>query len=351
MKTYLAAALRVVMIALLLSLSLYMGGCFDSPGIEPGTGTRPPAGPTPTRDALVRRVERPLWYEAVGTVEPLREVTVAPLVPGQLIEMRVEAGQRVELGTLLARLDGRELSARLGQARSSSRAAAAIAQQARAHQQRVVGLHEQHAATLEELEQAESGLARAEAELAAAEQRVLESEVSAGYARVESPMAGIVTERLADPGDVVWPGRPLYSIHDPSHLRLEAYVREAWISKVELGARLEVELGSEREVLEATIDEIMPTADPVSRSFLVKASLPTRAGLYSGMFGRLRVPIGSRAELLAPSAAIASVGQLRLCRVETPSGWQRRHVTLGERMGADVVVLSGLAEGERLGWE
>ncbi len=97
------------------------------------------------------------------------------------------------------------------------------------------------------------------------------------------------------------------------------------------------------------VDEIVPSADPGSRSFLVKVSLSDGAGLYPGMFGRLMIPIGQIDKVFIPLEAVTRVGQLDFVVVKTQQGAVRRYVRLGERSPeAGVEIISGLAAGDQI---
>jgi multidrug efflux pump subunit AcrA (membrane-fusion protein) len=74
-------------------------------------------------------------------------------------------------------------------------------------------------------------------------------------------------------------------------------------------------------------------------------------GLYPGMFGKLRVPVGRQQIVTLPAAAVRRVGQLELVHVQSGSDWQTRHVKTGRRLGDRLEVLSGLKGGETIGWE
>ncbi len=81
-------------------------------------------------------------------------------------------------------------------------------------------------------------------------------------------------------------------MYDPNTLRLEASVRESVASKLTKGQQLSAEIDALKKQYPVVVDEIVPSADPGSRSFLVKVSLTDGSGLYPGMFGRLMIPLG-----------------------------------------------------------
>jgi len=316
----------------LLLLVLFVGGAFRTGTIEPGKEA-PSAGlGEPSFVEQVSREKQPIWYEAVGTIRSRTQATVASQVTGRVVEVAVEAGESVARGVLIARLDDQEFKARLEQARSALVAAMAEAQQATANIDRIRKLFRDQAATQAQLEVAEARAKAATAGVAAAQQRVTEAEVSFGYTRIESPITGVVAKREVEPGDLAWPGKSLFVIQHQEDLRLEASVREGLIGEVEIGQAVQVDLTALNKKVEGMISEVVPSADPVSRSFLVKVSLPSVEGRYPGMFGKLRIRRGDRSTVLIPERAIQRVGQLTTVRVRTDGRWERRYVTTGARV-------------------
>lgn len=101
--------------------------------------------------------------------------------------------------------------------------------------------------------------------------------------------------------------------------------------------------------LSGKVAQIVPAADPASRSFLVKVELPVDARLRSGLFGRARFSRGERSALLIPRTSLVERGQLQGVYVlDANQIAGLRYVTLGETAGDQIEVLSGLQDGERL---
>jgi membrane fusion protein, multidrug efflux system len=99
----------------------------------------------------------------------------------------------------------------------------------------------------------------------------------------------------------------------------------------------------------ASLGEIVPAADPASRTFMVKLDLPPGLAVRSGMFGRASFPLGTRMALAVPAGAIVERGQLAAVYVLDTQGIARlRIIKVGRRMGTQVEVLSGLTAGERI---
>lgn len=355
---------------------LLLSGCEK---IEPGAfSPAEKAAFSPSQTAVVQMREARQWYEAVGTVRPKTETRIEARVTGQVLDVKVSPGDRVAKGMLLVALDSRQMTSRLEQAkqalttaragreqaRHSLEGAQAGLKQAQANYRRVKTYYESQAATAQDLEVAESTFRQAEAEvkrakegLAATEAGILqaravvkESRISLEYSRILAPENGVVLKRFVEPGDLALPGKPLVAMRTTGALRLEAHVREGLISRVNPGSELAASIDTLGKTVKATVEEIVPYADPASRTFLVKAAIPPVEGLYPGMFGKLRVPVGQRRIVMVPDAAVRRVGQLTLVHVKTGDGWQTRYVKTGIHLDDAVEILSGLDGTETIGW-
>jgi RND family efflux transporter MFP subunit len=146
------------------------------------------------------------------------------------------------------------------------------------------------------------------------------------------------------------PGLPIFTIEGLGRYRLEATVNENDLRCVQMGEQVPVVVDAlENAELKGKVAQIVPTADPGSRSFLVKIELPADARLRSGLFGRAQFSRGKRPSLLIPQTAVVARGQLQGVYVLDPNKIANlRYITLGKTTGSEVEVLAGLQEGERL---
>lgn len=269
--------------------------------------------------------------EVVGTVRSKQRALVEAKVSGRVLEYSATPGTAVKAGEPLARLDVQEIQAKVDQARAQL-------DQAQRDFDRQKQLIASNATTRQDFDAA---VARVKIGAGA----LSEAETMLGYARVTAPFDGVVTRKLADVGDLAMPGKPLLEIEAPTALRFEADLPEAILDRVKLGDRLPVRL---TRVIEGTVSEISPVADPVSRTFLVKLDLPPTAGLRTGQFGRVSVPVAETRLLLVPQDAVLKRGQMEMVFVARDGRASLRLVKTGKQLDTHIELLSGIEEGEQV---
>ena len=137
-------------------------------------------------------------------------------------------------------------------------------------------------------------------------------------------------------------------MEDARHLRLDADVPEALLDRIVLGDKLSVRIGVLETNFEGNVSEIAPSADPNSRTFLVKLDLPSVPGLRAGQFGRVAVPVGETSALRVPASAVWQRGQMELVFVVANGHAQLRIVKTGKHVGDEVELVSGVDAGEQV---
>jgi len=318
----------------------------------------------------------PSGYEATGTVRARTSAAVAAKVMAPVREVRVQAGDRVSEGQLLALLDARDLEAnyrraeagreeaRSAQAEADHGVAAAKAQLdlAKVTFGRMKELYDKKSISNQEFDEATARLKAAEAshemaqakvaqvraKIAQAEQEVQAAGVMRGYAEIHAPFAGVVTSKTAEPGSMATPGAPLMTIEREGAYRLEAQADESRVKSIRVGQTVSVTLEALDRTLNARVSEIVPAVDAASRAYTVKVDLPALAQLHSGMFGRALFGTGSRAVLAIPAAAVMERGQLQSVMVAEDGLAHTRLVTVGQKAHDNVEALSGLSAGEKV---
>jgi len=302
--------------------------------------------------------------EAVGTVRAAQSTQIASQTMGNIVEIRAQEGDRVQGGQILAVIDDSQTRAAVEQSAAAVTAAQKEVSSAESEfalaestLKRYQQLYEKKSISPQEIDEfkARSQAAEAHRDMARAGEAqasatLMQSRTSLANTQIRAPFAGVVTEKNADAGTFASPGTPLFTLEDTRSYRLEAMVDESDIRLVRVGEAVPVLLDSLGGAeFHGKVAQIVPAADPASRSFLVKIELPADARLRSGLFGRAHFPRGTRSALLIPHAAIVERGQLRgIFVVDANQIVQLRYVTLGKVSGEQVEVLSGLQQGEKL---
>ncbi len=304
----------------------------------------------------VRLVKMPMTESAVGTVQAVHETTIASNYLGtssvfllsKVTEINVKAGQVVKKNDVLLRLDDTNPKTKLQQAKSSLVMADAAYKQAVIDEKRLGALVKGKVISQQEYDMASTKLKSTEADFKRAQEVVNESQAILDYATILAPMDGIVIDKKVDVGDTVAPGQTLLKLVDPTHMQLVANVRESLVPRLKVGQDISVKIGNLDKTCTGTISEIVPESSSTSRTFLVKVTGPCPAGVYSGMFGRILIPLDDEQVLLIPSKAVSKVGQMEMVYALDDGQPVRRAIRAGRTFGDDVEVLSGLREGERL---
>lgn len=336
----------VAAVVLLVLLIAYMAGYF-TPKIEPGLAELPRID---TADvATVASVVTPVTEAVPASVEAREATIISSRLLAQIVSIEVRAGDYVEQGQPLLELEKSDLLARAQQAGERIRSVEARLTEARRNWQRAEELHQRGLIAIADLDTARANALSLEAELASAGRALEEAETAVGFAEIRSPIAGRVVDRFAEPGDTVSPGARLLSLYNPFSMQVEAQVREQLALSLDTGDELQVELPASGQVYSGQVEEIVPAADPGSRTFTVKVNIPTARDLLPGMYARLLVPAGTVNRLLIPAERVAQIGQLDVVRVVRDGVAEQRFVRLGQTDDNGMVeVLAGLEAGDQL---
>jgi RND family efflux transporter MFP subunit len=301
--------------------------------------------------------------ELTGAVRAGVSAVVAARIPGMVAELRVQEGDRVAKGQVVALLDAQETLASAAMASAGIEEARRAVNEAQARRQladstfgRYERLFNEKAVTRQEFETrqnekelANQGVARAEARLNQARESSRAAASMAGYTRITAPVTGIVTSRKVDVGTNVFPAQPLMTIESESSYQLELTAPESLALSLKPGLAVRVSLDALKEPWDARIAEVVPTTDPGSRTFIAKIPL-NRPGIRSGLFGRGTVALETRAtSMLLPRKALVEHGGLTSVWVVLQDNRIRmRLVKVGRIADDKAEILSGVQHGERV---
>ena len=328
-------------------LLMIFAGVFH-PKVEPSPTSRLKPIPPNALFATATEVKQPRFESAIGAIKPVHESNVASKILARVLEINVTAGKRVQAGEVLVQLTSDEQLSRVRQAEADRDSMVAQLQLARTEVARAKQLISSNSISQAEYDTLMTRVQTSQANVDRANRAVEEAKVYLGFATLVAPFSGIVVDKTVQPGDTVSPGQTLLTLYDPTHMQLVANVRESLAMKLQVGQQLPARLESLGYECLATVSEVVPKADVSSRSFEVKVTGPCPPGVYSGMFGRLMLPLEDEQLLLVQADTIQRVGQLTFVQVVTDGKLARRSVQLGRNFKDQIEILSGLKAGEQV---
>ena len=327
--------------------------------------------------------------EVMGTVKSRISTTLSSKIVGKILTLHAREGSEVQAGQVLVELDDSDIAAQVRRAEAGVREAesaipevdraiaAANAARAAAEAQRdlaastltryqqllqrksvapqeydqVVARHKAAVADVEravaEVQALQAKRQQAQARIETARAEVASVRVMEGYAKIAAPISGVVTVKHADVGSLAAPGSPLLTIEDNRRYWLEISVPDIQAARIRRGQALRLNIEASGLATTAPVSEIIPSADPATRTTQVRLDLPTSPRLRSGLFGRAWVPLGRRQAIRVAREAIMERGQLQGVYVVGQDNIARfRLVRTGATSQGAVEILSGLTGGE-----
>jgi RND family efflux transporter MFP subunit len=311
--------------------------------------------------------------EAVGTValDDTRTARIGALVEGVVDATRVNVGDRVRAGALLAGLHSHAVHDGWGDYRK------AVADRRRFEQElafateavaRTDRLLADKAAPALEVERAHSARAVAVEQLAMANAEVRRARESlehlgiptesatdgraAEIIPVRTPQTGVVLEKLVTTGTAVTPGTPLFVVSDTASLWVLAEIDEAALAQVQLGAPVQVLVPAyPAERFPATVAQIADTINPSTRRIVLRCQANNADGrLKPGMFARLQIEVAAAGPMIhLPVDAVQDIGERRVVFVPGAGGrYVARDVETGAERAGRVEIRRGVAAGDRV---
>jgi RND family efflux transporter MFP subunit len=287
-----------------------------------------------------------------GELKPEREATLRAEVGGSMLEVTVLEAQAVKQGAVLGRIETRTLEDARQSAVSGVRSAENQLAVARRELERTEKLSSAGALAARDVDVARNNVTAAEAQVADTKSRLAGAERSLGDTVIRAPFAGIVSKRAVNVGDVVSPGTELFTIIDPSSMRLEGSVPSDDLKTLRVGVVVEFKVRGYDRSFQGRIERIAPQADAATRQVPIYVSIPNEGGhLLAGLFAEGRVVSQSAEGLVVPLNAVNTIDASKPWVLRVNSGkTEKVAVTLGLRdpRSERVQIASGLSEGDAL---
>jgi RND family efflux transporter MFP subunit len=287
-----------------------------------------------------------------GTLEPDREAVLRAQVSGSVLQTYADQGQAVNAGTVLARIDASGIQDAYNSARAglvSARNAADVAAKDLARNEKLLAAG---AIAERDIDQSRRASIAAQAALEDANSRLASAEKSYRSTTVTSPFNGIVSERPVSPGDVVQPGTALFTVVDPSSMRLEASVPAEQLASIRIGVPVDFTVsGYPGRQFVGRITRINPTADPTTRQVRIYVSSPNEGrALVGGLFANGRMSTATKLGLVVPQSAVDVRGSIpSVIRVrQGKAEMVPVKIGLTDKTSETIEVLSGIQPGDTL---
>ena len=296
-------------------------------------------------------------FEIEGTVQALRQATVAAQIGGNVLALLVKAGDVVQAGQVLARIDDRDAAAGLSRTDAGVAQAEAELRNARVAAERTRELRSKGFISQAALDTAETQLKAAQSAAQAAGSARSQAALARGFATLTAPFAGVVLATHLEAGDLASPGRPVLTLYAPGAMRAVVQVPASRAAQARLAAQREVRLPAGGAWLRPVRSAELPVTDPVAQTNEWRLDLPADAAVQPGqsVTARFAGPPAAAGAAAAPSAALSlpksavlQRGELEAVYLVRQGQFVLRAVRLGPAQGDNVTVLAGLKAGDEV---
>ena len=310
-----------------------------------------PAAAKPSLTVTTVRPQKtslPIRLTANGNVAAWQEAVISSESNGlRLSDVKVNVGDVVSKGEVLAVFAPETPQAEVAQAKAALMEAEAAAAEAKANAERARSIQDTGALSAQQISQYTTAEATAQARAASAKAMLASAELRLRYTRVVAPDAGVISARSATVGAVAGPGTELFRMIRQGRLEWRAEVTAADLRNIRIGGNAVVKAANGSE-LTGKVRMVAPTIDPQTRSALVYVDLPPNNGkqapFKAGMFATGQFELGASDALTVPQQAITvRDGFSYVFRLNQDQRVSQVKVQPGRRIGDRIEVLSGLA--------
>jgi HlyD family secretion protein len=289
-----------------------------------------------------------LQLSANGNVAAWQEAIIGAEVNGlKLLEVRVNVGDLVKRGQVLAIFSADTARADVLQVQASLAEAQATAAEAAANAQRARSLQDTGAMSTQQINQFTTAEQTANARVEAARALVSAAQVRLKNGQLTAPDNGVISARSATVGAVVGAGSELFRMIRQGRLEWRAEVTSSEVARIKPGTPVAVTAASGAQV-QGKVRIVAPTVDPVTRNALVYVDLPQNPGVKAGMFAKGEFGLGSVTALTLPQQALVlRDGFSYAMRIEPGNKVTQVKLQTGRRMGDAVEITQGAKVGER----
>jgi RND family efflux transporter MFP subunit len=287
-------------------------------------------------------------YEVTGTVRSNQTSLVASRVMGVVTSVSVKEGDFVQEGQILITIDDRDATQRLRAAEMSVEAAKQSRDLTDKTWQRYKKLYDEDVVSQQEMDRMDTQKKLADAEYNRVKAMADEAATYLSFTKVTAPVSGRITEKRIDAGSMATPGMPILVIEGGGSSYIEVSMDAGIGNTVKTGMAVEAMIEPENRPVAGIVREIFPAVDPASRTFTAKIGFKD-ARPRSGLFARVRIPIGKKEVMIVPAQSVVRKGQLTgVYAVDDQGLVTYRLVRTGKSSAAGAEILSGLNANDRI---
>jgi RND family efflux transporter MFP subunit len=324
--------------------------------LMPAAALAQSSGGIPVEVAEAGSTDLAHMLQLTGTVTARHAAPLSVSTSGLVVELAVDAGDRVEQGSVLLRLDAELARHQYNSARAEQTQATRALEDARRRLAEANKLAPQRSI-------AETVVSDLEAEVAEDTAALEQAKANSGYRKgildrhqLYAPFSGVISSRSVDLGQWVTPGQAVLGLVSAEQLRIDFQVPEDHLGRISVGAPVEFSLGAARDKrYKGTVLTSVPVTDPTARTFLVRVQSDTTIpGMLPGMSARasFRVDPGERGISIPRDAVLRySDGRVIVWVTQEVDGQltaRERRVTAGRSFDGLVEIQQGLEAGERV---
>ena len=293
--------------------------------------------------------ELPVYYTTIGSVISDNRIQITSRITGYINEISVREGEQIHKGDILVSLDSNDIEGAIQQAEAAVNKSESALKDAQIDLERYEALFKEGSVPENALRKVRLQRDVSQETLHAALAAFETAKSQRQYILIKSPVDGIVVERQKRAGDLATPGFPIISIESRKTLLFKSFVTESQIQKLVSGDEVTVFIDALGKTLNGHISRIVPSGDPITRSYEIKIVLNDMTALLPGMFGRVRFQIGTKKSPVITRTAVVERGGLR--GVFVVDAEQRAHfrwLRFGREWPDRLQVQAGVSQGERI---
>jgi len=338
-NNYQRYAVIVLLIMSLAALGLMLA-CSSRAEQNPQAGG-PGAMPVKVLEARALPIDDSTDY--VATLKSRDSAVIMPQVEGQITQIFVHSGDRVEAGAALMEIDPLKQQATVKSQESARAAQQAQLSWAQQQYDRAQGLYSAGVVSKQDLDQAKSALDAAQAQMDSLDAQVREQQVQLHYYKVVAPRAGIVGDIPVRVGDRVTTSTQLTTVDQPGSLEAYVYVPIEHSTQLRMNLPVQIVDGEGKVLADTRVSFISPQVDNTTQTVLVKARIANgNDAMRQSQFVRARVVFGTHQNPKVPILAVSRLAGQYFAFVAEPNGGsfvaRQKPLKIGQTVGNDYEV-------------